>query len=102
MTSERHKRLCELAGTYLRKCGFKIEYEKWIIFTEDNKPEQRWSCCGYSVDVYGERDGEIVMYEIGTCSKTKLGWLRKYIGETIHVPYTAAGVTTKKVSGRKW
>lgn len=37
--------------------------------------------------MYGERDGEIIMYEIGHCERIKLEGLRKYIGNVIHIPF---------------
>jgi len=45
--------------------------------------KQSW----FSVDVYGERDGEIIMYEVGHCERNKLDWLRKYVGKVIHMPF---------------
>ena len=72
-----------IASTLMNR-GYTVEIEKRIYTPEDIAP---CGCCWFSVDVYGERNGEVLMYEVGHCEQYKLDWLRKHIGKTIHVPF---------------
>jgi len=102
----------------LEKRGFEVYLEKVIRI--DNGPQKR-----YEVDVYGVKNGEVIMYECGDCKQEKLEWLRKNVGKTIHMPYLDTwcsfgwsswrkylsyeeeqaylqGHTTPRLSRRKW
>jgi len=88
-----HQVLKELLALKLENSGFSVKVEKRIYCPENIAPpgrnylydrcKQSW----FSVDVYGERDGEIIMYEVGHCERNKLDWLRKYVGKVIHMPF---------------
>ena len=86
-----HQVLKELAASILEDRGFIVKLEKRIYIPEDTAPpnyaNSRYKQSWFSVDVYGERDGEIIMYEIGHCERNKLEWLRKYVGKVIHMPF---------------
>lgn len=86
-----HQVLKELVASRLADRGFSVKVEKRIYCPEDIAPpnyvDSRYKQSYFSVDVYGERNGEIVMYEIGHCEYIKLEWLRKYVGKVIHIPF---------------
>lgn len=83
-----HFILTDLAASILANKGFSVEIEKYIKCPEDIAPLGNVSNHShFFVDVYGERDGEIIIYECGGCKQLKLDWLRKHIGKTVHMPY---------------
>ena len=86
-----HQVLKELIASILEERGFSVKMEKRIYVPKDIAPpnyaSSRYKQSWFSVDVYGERDGEIIMYEIGHCERDKLDWLRKYVGKVIHMPF---------------
>jgi len=75
-----HDTLCKSASSILESQGYNVEFEKVIPIK--NGPQKR-----YEVDVYGEKDGKIIIYECGDCKQEKIDWLRKNIGIVIHLPY---------------
>ena len=97
--SRAHEILKITAKKILEDMGFIVKLEKLIECPSDIGPSDHpdrdrvheYISAGkksaYGIDVYGERDGEIIMYEVGYCHKIKLNWLRKHIGKTIHMPY---------------
>lgn len=81
-----HDRLCELAKSQLEGRQFIVELEK------------RFFGGKYIVDVYGERGGEVIMYECGGLYggyKSKIDWLRKHVGKVIHMPYLDQWIVRK-------
>jgi len=90
MTSKAHYLLRTCARSILEKQGFRVQIEKRIKHPPIPYVHKlgRWIDSPYfQVDVYGEKDGEIVIYEVGYCEPERLEWLRKNIGKTIHMPY---------------
>ena len=90
MQNEAHELLCELGRSHLEKRRFIVEMNKRIYHPVIKRQRRIGNPidAGYFVlDVYGEREGEIIMYECGNCEQERLDWLRKYIGKTIHMPY---------------
>ena len=86
-----HQTLKELIASILGDRGFSVKMEKRIYIPKDIAPpnyaNSRYKQSYFSVDVYGERGEEIIMYEIGHCERNKLDWLRKYVGKVIHMPF---------------
>jgi len=82
MPSRAHDLLESNARGFLEDRGFTVEQERSIVCNDENITQS-----SFIIDVYGERNGEIIMYEVGHCTKRKLAWLRKHVGKTVHMPY---------------
>ena len=107
-----HERLCNLAASILEGRHYNVEYEK-VIQIPEGGPQKR-----YVIDVYGQKDENVILVECGDCNDIKLKWLRENIGQVIHLPYLdkwffrdgrtwrlserEKEIVTERLSKRKW
>jgi hypothetical protein len=71
-----HKETKERIGRQMQEIGYTVELERYVF------PNGR----SYAVDVYAEKDGEIVILEVGDCKKWKLADLRSQYPVVLQVP----------------
>ena len=71
-----HDKLKEYYKRYLENKGYKVDLEKHILNGK------------YIIDVYGEKEDDVILVEIGTIQrKGKIEELRDKFKNVVHVPY---------------
>lgn len=90
-----HDILCLEEAKKLERKQFKVVLEKKVILENGKR---------YMVDVYAQKDDEVVVVECGWCPQDKLKELNTEF-KTIHVPYLRCWLPTTPydpLEGERW